>query len=130
MMTRIRYKKEGSVYTSTKAILAGSEMVVVNIIPSQETFTIATLEDGRVLTSGKAKNFVQLKIKAKKALKDMGVQFSDETRDRSSEVIDENPCLDIDLPGEFSERVGINEDITDDVASDDAPELEETEEAV
>ena len=121
MTTRIRYKKNDSMLTS-KPMLAGNDMVVVNLMPVDNKYVIVTLEDGRILASGEGKSANILKIRAKQALRDLGVQFADDVRVRDAEVEGENTRTD---PVVTDEGVSYEELHATGLNNDDAPETEE-----
>lgn len=78
-MTRIRYNEVNGVLTS-KPILAGTELIYVEISPTENVYTIRRTSDLAVLSQGNALDVNVLKKKAKAALKALGAVFNDEVR--------------------------------------------------
>ncbi len=78
-MTRVNYKKENGLLIS-KPFLAGQGLVVVTIDPTTMTYKINHFETNAVLVSGRENTLHQLKIEAKFALGNLGVQFDEEAR--------------------------------------------------
>lgn len=80
-MTRIRYVNREGVLVS-KSMVAGSEAVVVTINTLTRTMTLDTVS-GKNLFSATSTSVAKLKNLAKKELKNIGVVFSDEVRNRN-----------------------------------------------
>lgn len=78
-MTRIRYVENNGVLTS-KPLLAGTELVTVEIDTVGNVYSIKRENDGTVISQGNAVDVNLLKKKAKLALKALGVVFNDEVR--------------------------------------------------
>lgn len=82
---RIKYEKVLSetgmtIYRSQDFIL-DKEVVRVVLTPSEESFQILS-ESDEVLKAGRSKNFTVLRSIARKALKELGINITDEVRKR------------------------------------------------
>lgn len=86
MKTRIRYTNVPGthVYTS-KPMIAGNKSVVLNLMADTNMLIVVEEGNNTVLQQTTAKNFRDLKHKAKQILKDMGVVFGDEVRQKRTE---------------------------------------------
>jgi hypothetical protein len=85
-MTRIRYKNVNGLLVTTRPMLAGKHQVnvVIDVNQSPVTFEVQTLE-GQTLFKGTSENGVVAAQKAaKQELKNLGVQFNDEIRQREA----------------------------------------------
>ncbi|NDF49140.1 MAG: hypothetical protein EB116_03480 [Betaproteobacteria bacterium] len=78
-MTRIRYNEANGVLTS-KPILAGTDLVYVEINTTENAYTIKRTSDLTTLSQGSAVDVNTLKKKAKLAMKALGAVFNDEVR--------------------------------------------------
>lgn len=89
--TRIRYVKEdNNVLVSKYPFVAGTTVLSVRISTTLGQYVIVDLNANKVVQSGDARTLNKLKIAAKKALIDLGVQFYDEKRNRVSKKGEEN----------------------------------------
>lgn len=81
MTTRIRYREvHPNVLVTRNPLLAVEKTVNVTLHLNDMEFTVVDTSSNDVLASGKAKTSLALKKAAKAALKALGVNFSDETR--------------------------------------------------
>lgn len=80
-MKRINYKKENDLLISPP-MLANNKYVFAVLNLKTNTFEVKTLDDNIMVHTGKETSIQMMKIKAKKALKMLGVSFEDECRPR------------------------------------------------
>lgn len=89
MNQRIRYNKvavDKLVSRRTFATSSGSE-VVVELNLAQKKYRVLDASTSQELASGgNTRNVSVLKIQAKQGLKELGVEFADETRNRQGEA--------------------------------------------
>lgn len=80
-MTRIRYALNESGVLVSKPMLAGQDLIVVNINPQSKMYTVTSVNTGNVLAQSKMyTNLTSVKLAAKNCVKLMGVVFDDEIR--------------------------------------------------
>jgi len=81
MSNRIRYSKTAnSTLVSVRSFLANGNNYKVELHPDRMMFYVTV--GGEVVEQGTGVSLANLKIKAKKALTDLGVSFDKETRDK------------------------------------------------
>jgi hypothetical protein len=78
-MKRINYKKENDLLISPP-MLANKHYVFAVLDLKTNTFEVKTLDDNGLVNTGKGPSVQMLKIKAKRALKALGVVFESEVR--------------------------------------------------
>lgn len=78
-MIRLRYKEENGLLVSNEVVADGNLLVVV-LNPTTNTFNIVNAAKTHCFTTGKSKSLSGLKIKAKKALVELGASFVAEVR--------------------------------------------------
>ena len=83
MKTRIRYSQVPNTLTFTsKPLIAGTKVVVVNLMGDTNTLTVVENDTSVILHQETGKSLRNLKKRAKQLLKDMGVVFQDEIRQK------------------------------------------------
>jgi hypothetical protein len=85
MNQRIRYNKVSNdklVSRRTFSTASGAEVVVELNIGAKKYRVLDAATNQEISSGGNTRNVAVLKIQAKRGLKDLGVEFADETRDR------------------------------------------------
>lgn len=85
MNQRIRYNKVAAdklVSRRTFVTASGTEVVVELNLGQKRYRVLDAANSVEVSTGGNTRNIAVLKIQAKRGLKELGVQFADETRER------------------------------------------------
>lgn len=87
MNQRIRYAKTqtGTLISRRNFTTGAGNVVMVELDLTAKKYTIRdAVTNGVLSTGGNTRNVSVLKIQAKKGLMDLGVEFAEETRDRST----------------------------------------------
>lgn len=87
MNQRIRYNKVSAdklISRRTFATASGSEVVVELNLGQKKYRVLDASTNNEIASGGNTRNVAVLKIQAKRGLTELGVQFAEETRDRSS----------------------------------------------
>lgn len=99
-MTRIRYKKTGTNNFASVGFFP-SVQGPLQVVLASNVFNLVNTENGQVVASGEASSLAGLKKQAKQKLSDLGVVFSNESRNR------EDKNLKVDLVQSSSLSVNI-----------------------
>lgn len=88
MNQRIRYNKvtdDRLISRRTFSTGSGSEVVVELNLGQKKYRVLDAVTQTEISSGGNTRNVAVLKIQAKRGLKELGVQFADETRDREGD---------------------------------------------
>jgi hypothetical protein len=80
-MVRLTYTENNGLLTS-KPVIANGNTVVVVIDPTNLRYKVTNLSGEHTFSDGHSTNLTELKKQAKKALKELGVAFTSEVRQR------------------------------------------------
>lgn len=82
-MTRIRYDRYANKLVNKEPVLLGTELIQVTLDLGTLTYEIKTIDTNRIVATGDATSAAYLKMKVKKLLRQLGVNFNDEIRNTS-----------------------------------------------
>lgn len=83
-MTRIRYERYGDKLVNKEHIMLGKDLIQVTLDLVLYQYEIKTVDGGRIVATGNATSSAYLKMKVKKLLRELGVQFNDEIRNKGN----------------------------------------------
>jgi len=86
---RIRYDNHGETLLRSRrtfVIASGSEVVVELDLTNRKYRILDAVTQAEVTSGGNTRNIAVLKIQSKRALKQLGAQFSDEKRNRDGQA--------------------------------------------
>lgn len=92
METRIRYKRSGNILTSNKTFDVAGRKVQVTIDLGSNVFEVKDISTNEVLKTGKDKTGAYVKKAAKSAMQELGLQFSNEKRNRGPNKDNSQPA--------------------------------------
>lgn len=101
-MTRIRYKKAGALRLAN--VLIGHTAAEVSLNLATLSYIITDLETKAVMAGGQSKSVQMLKINAKKALKALGVQFTQEVRGKTKAFPTFDPEAKVEFAAEMNDE--------------------------